>query len=269
MQPSQPSRPGEQIQRTFACLSKPLITIVFLCMSALPLSAAESAGTDPANAIRQHLLAADAARRTAADEAGAWATEKQRIEAAIAALKADTQHLSTEAKELEEELANDPFTRADEELARQREGIEALSSMLTQKVRTALQQLDKQLPRFAAADIASLQQLPDAVAALQNLEQQLLTIDESIVRGTIAGSDEEIGVRLLHVGTAALWWLSLDNERAGVATIKNGQIILQPADAVALKNITLAIAMRRHDHEASPIDLPLALPAQSVAGGQP
>lgn len=218
-----------------------------MASNAVLLLAAVAAGAaepSPAREALDQAQAAHALRVEAAREAAAWAGERQRLEALIAATVAETQRLEREV-----EAAEQTRRAAEARLAALGDGadLEILRQRLADggaALAAALSELSRRLPPGAVAPSASgggEAAFDAAVRALEAAERAAGTVAVEVVTGERAGQPE--AVKVLRVGGAAAWWLALDGRSAGVLRWGGARPELVPAtEPAVLAAIAAAIA---------------------------
>lgn len=251
--------------RTFAC---PLWALVVF--AGLP-SSVHAAEGDAANLALENLRAANVARADLAAAENDWRTERERLQALIAATRAETARLERDAAAAETrraaataELAT--LTAAvDLEAARKRLGETAA------RIRTELAALARSMPpgtiAVPAEDLDGEAAFDAAIRALDATERAATSVAVEVVSGKRAGQAE--AVKLLRIAGAAAWWVSLDGSAAGTAHQVDGVLHL---DAATTEPARLAItrALAQAEGRAQPNLLivpapPLSPPPQSAA----
>jgi hypothetical protein len=225
---------------------------------ALPLTAADA--PDASSATLEQLRAANTARAELAREESAWRLERERLQAAIAATRAELARLERDAGEAEAQR-DQARTRlaaigdtSDLETLRTRLGDSGI------KLRTALATLAASLPPGAvpvpADGLAGEAAFDAGVRALDAAERAAGTLAVEVVTGTRAGQSE--AVKLLRVAGAAAWWVSLDGTAAGTARMAEGRLQLDPAtDEPTRLDITAALAQAEGRAQPTVLVLPV------------
>lgn len=214
--------------RTIGCL---------LALSA-PLAAA-----DPLITLSR-FHAANQARSELARESAAWISERQRLEALIAATEAETARLEHQATAAEAER--------DAAVARvaamgQGSDLKALRSSLSDggaRLAVGLAELARRLPPGAVPASTSTggeAGFESAVRALESAERAASAIAVEVITGQREGRTE--AVRILRVAGSVAWWMSLDGLAAGTVRVVDGVCHLTPAaDEASRLAIALALA---------------------------
>ncbi len=245
--------------------------LVLCCLSALWLVAEE-----PSAALADRILAvvqaADQARQRLADEQAAWRAE----EARVAALLALVEH---QAETLEAQAAQDRQTAAaleDAGLSPAPAPAAAIEDLLRAETVAFAAALADRQPRLppelwplpadgALAEAEALVLWSDALRRWRELVARAEGWGLSLEDARDAAGQPR-AVQVLRAGTAALWWLAVDDAQAGVARMQDGQLRLLPAaDPAAAAAIRAAVAMLRGRREAGLLVLPFdALPLTPV-----
>lgn len=250
----------------------PLALVVVLFAWADPgrsATAAETPSTTDAAAVAlEQLRAANVARAELSREEAAWKAERERLQAAIAATRAEVARLERDA--VESETQRDTAraklaaigTTSDLDTLRARLGESGMT------LRGALKSLAASVPPGVVAppgdDLAGEALFDAAVRALEAAERAAGTLGVEVVSGTRAGQSE--AVKLLRVAGAAAWWVSLDGTAAGSARIADGRLQL---DAAPDEPTRLAITAALAQAEGRAHPTVLLLPAPAKTGGRP
>jgi chromosome segregation protein len=240
-----------------------------LLSTAVPAAAVESPPTaDAPTTAFEQLRAANVARADLAREEAAWKSERERLQAAIAATRAEVARLERDAAEAE---AQRDSARAKLAAIGSTSDLDLLRSRLGDAgvtLRSALKSLTLNTPPgtiAAPADDLSGEALFDAaVRALDAAERAAGTLGVEVVSGTRGGQSE--AVKLLRVAGAAAWWVSLDGTAAGTAQIANGKLQLTAANDEPTR-LAIINALAQAEGRAHPTVV--VLPAPARAGGQP
>lgn len=211
---------------------------------------------EPASTLADQVLMAvqraDQARQRLADEQAAWQAEAARLEALVAlidqqatALEAQAERDGSAAAELRQEAA----PPAAEPVAAIEDLLRAEAAAFAQ----ALAARQAQLP----PDLT-----PDQTRAPQTKDDALTLWADALRRwrSLVASADgwglsledardaagQPRAVHVLRAGSAALWWLAVDDAEAGMARIEDGQLrLLAPVAASDAAAIRAAVAMVR------------------------
>ncbi len=235
----------------------------------MPVFAVEApAPQDAATVVLEQLRAANNARAELAREEAAWAGERARLAAALAATRAEVTRLERDAGVAENQRDQARTTLAaigntsDLDTVRQQLGDAAVT------LRQALANLAASVPpgvvALPAGDLAGDVAFDTAVRALDAAERSAGTLGVEVVSGTRAGQTE--AVKLLRVAGAAAWWVSLDGTAAGSARMSAGKLQL---DAASDERSRLAITAALAQAEGRAHPTVLLLPAPAKTGGQP
>ncbi len=232
-----------------------------------PLAAAEvTPALDAAATALEQLRAANVARSELARESAAWVNERERLQAAIAATRAELARLERDATTAETQR-DQARTRlaaigdtSDLETVRRHMG-EAGA-----RLRTGLSIVARSVPpgtvATPAGELAGEAAFDAATRALEAAERAAGTLSVEVVTGQRAGQTE--AVKLLRVAGAIAWWVALDGKAAGTTRMVDGTLHLDPAtDEAARSTITNALAQA--EGRAQPTVLLMPTPI----GGQP
>lgn len=243
-------------------LSASLLVLLGACSAR-----ASAADTSEASAALEQLRAANQARAALASEESAWKHERDRLQAALVATRAELARLERDASAAE--TARDSArtklaaigTSSDLDAVRERlsqAGI-ALAARLADLARNLP-------PGVIAAPTAGLTgdaAFDAAVRALDAAERAAGTLTVEVVTGDRGGQAE--AVKLLRVAGAAAWWVSLDGTAAGTALVANGKLMLTAADEHGRLAIAAALAQAEGRGQPAIVLLPAPLSAQAGA----
>jgi chromosome segregation protein len=240
-----------------------------MCGVVLPAVAVEAPSTpDAATVALEQLRAANVARSELAHEESAWKTERERLQAAIAATRAEVARLERDAAEAEAQRDNARTKLAAISATSDLDTVRTRLSEAGVKLRTALKALAATVPPGAIAapaeDLAGEAAFDAAVRALRGIERSAGTLGVEVVSGTRGGQTE--AVKLLRVAGAAAWWVALDGSAAGTARVSDGKLQL---DATSNDSTRLAITAALAQAEGRAHPTVLLLPAPARTGGQP
>ncbi|HEX3132945.1 MAG TPA: hypothetical protein VHX44_05100 [Planctomycetota bacterium] len=235
----------------------------------LPAVAVEAPSTpDASTAALEQLRAANVARSELAHEESAWKTERERLQAAIAATRAEVTRLERDAAEAEAQRDSARSKLAAIGATSDLDTVRARLGEAGVKLRTALKAIAATVPPGAitapADDLAGDVAFDAAVRALDAAERSAGTLGVEVVSGTRGGQPE--AVKLLRVAGAAAWWVALDGSAAGTARIAEGKLQL---DAASNEQTRLAITAALAQAEGRAHPTVLLLPTPARAGGQP
>lgn len=243
-----------------------MIRPLFPCILAGLLFAADTPPPTP-QALMADLVAANEARAAVGREANAWDHERARIQALVDAITEERDRLTAEAERL-------ATATADLEAERRRLGdssdLDAVRADLDASataVREALQALAVQVPP-GTVDVPAAggeRAFDEAMRALDVSERAASQVVVEIVTGRRGQGD--LAVKLLRAGGAAAWWESLDGSAGGIATMRDGMLILEDGDEALRQAVHQAILISEGRAPAGPVVLPLA--PILVAGGAP
>lgn len=242
----------------------------------LPAVAAEAPSTPDASAAAlEQLRAANVARSELAREESAWKAERERLQAAIAATRAEVARLERDAmdSETQRDTARSKLaaigSTSDLDTLRTRLGEAGIT------LRSALKALAATVPPGVIAppadDLAGEALFDASVRALDAAERGAGTLGVEVVSGTRDGQSE--AVKLLRVAGAAAWWVSLDGKAAGIARVAGGELHLDAArDERTRLDITAALAQAEGRAHPTVLLLPAPTPTPTTStksGGQP
>ena len=263
--------PGHAVAPT-AYRLLPLIALLVWCgwgprIEAATADAAADAA-DPVAAALENLHAANQSRSDLAREEAAWTLERQRLQAVLDATRIETAHIEHDAAQAE----------AARDAAKAR-----LASLGSQSdldtVRTQLRQNGEQVAARLAALSATLPPgvipavtptgdegtFDAAVRALEAAERSAGVLTVDVVTGQREGKPE--AVKMLRVGGAAAWWVSLDGTAAGTVRMEHGAVTLVPVADEAPRT-AIMVALAQAEGRSPPVVDLLPAPAP-VAGGAP
>ena len=222
-------------------------SVLGLAMGGL-VSAAEP--VDSATAALEQIRTANQVRREIAREAAAWTQERQRLEALIAATKADTARSERDA--LAAENARDAARQRVAALAGSSD-LEALRARLAQagvRWNAVLAQLAATLPPGVVPQARAEDDAFDAgVKALDAAERAAGGVAVEVVTGTRDG--QPAAVKMLRIAGAAAWWVALDGSAAGTVTVKNGALELQVVPGES-ERLAIAAALAQAEGRSGP-----------------
>jgi hypothetical protein len=227
-----------------------------LLLSVTLLSAADGAPDPAANALEQ-LHAANQARSELAHDNSTWTTERQRLEAVIAATRAETTRLERDAAAAE--TARDA---ARSRLAALGNGsdLDALRSRLAEagaRMSAQLAALARTVPPGAiplATGSTGDDAFDAAVRTLDGAERNASGLAVEVITGNRDGKPE--AVKILRVAGAVAWWVSLDGSRAGSVRMVDGTTRLEPSDLADRDAILSALAQAEGRKQPSITMLP-------------
>lgn len=223
---------------------------------------------EAANSALELLRAANVARAELAREESVWRNERQRLQAAIAATRAEQARLSHDTAEIQSQTEH---TRAKLDALNAASELDVLRLRLGEasaQLNAALTALARTVPPgtvgVPAADLTGEAAFDAVIRALDASERAANTVAVEVVSGTRDSHSE--AVKLLRVAGAVAWWVSLDGSAAGNARIIDGKLQLEnAADERTRLDITLALAQA--EGRAQPTVL--FLPSPSTTGGAP
>lgn len=248
------------------------IAILAVLSVMAPAIAAEVPSTPDASAAAlEQLRAANVARAELAKVEIEWRSERDRLQAAIAATRAEVARLERDAAEAEgqRDTARTKLAAigdtSDLEVLRKRLGETGVT------LRTALTALARTVPpgtiAVPAQDVVGEAAFDAAVRALDAAERAAGTLAVEVVTGTRAGQAE--AVKLLRVAGAVAWWVSLDGTAAGIARMADGALQLDAASDDAAR-LAITAALAQAEGRAQPTLLILPAPSTSnTTGGTP
>ena len=215
--------------------------------SAADATAASLTGVPPTTpqAWMEDVRATNEARAARGRETAAWAAERERLQAIVAAAAAEGARLDHEA-----EVANAATAKAGAEIAALGDAgdLDRLRAQLDAGAadeRARLKSLGMDLPPgiLAVPDAGGDDPFGAVMHALESAEQAAGTVSVDVVPGHL-GSDE-VAVKVLRIAGACAWWVALAGDQAGtVALDGHGGLDLTPvADDSERMAIRQALAM--------------------------
>ena len=266
-----------------ACCILPSRWLAVLAGMALAsgLSAADIPTTaETANSALEHLRAANVARAELAREESVWRNERQRLQAAIAATRAEQARLSHDTAEIQSQTEH---TRAKLDALNAASQLDALHLRLSEasaQLNTALTALARTVPPgtvgIPAADLAGEAAFDAVIRALDASERAASAVAVEVVSGTRDGQSDgksdgksdghSEAVKLLRVAGAVAWWVALDGSAAGNARMIDGKLQLEIA-ADERTRLDIALALAQAEGRAQPTIV--LLPAPTATGGAP
>lgn len=258
MTPSRRSPP-----RPFLARSRRLLPSLAAGFLGGVLAAAEPAA---ATAAIEQLRAANQARAALAGEESAWKHERERLQAALAATRAELARLERDATAAE--AARDGARAklaalgAANDLDAVRERLGQAGAALAARLAELARSLPPGVIAAPPAGLAGDAAFDAAVRALDAAERAAGTLTVEVVTGDRAGQPE--AVKLLRVAGAAAWWMSLDGSAAGTARVADGKLTLTPGDDAA--RLAIATALAQAEGRSQPAIVLLPTPG---AGGTP
>lgn len=213
-----------------------------IIMSLCSVAAAADAQPPAVQVTLDHLRAANTARTALAGESATWATERQRLEALIAATEAELTRLIREVDTAEQDrdtaqarlfgLGNG----SDLDVLRQHLGEAG------QRMAQAMTDLARRLPPGAVPTPAvngGETGFDAAVRSLDAAERAAGSVAVEVVTGQRDGTPA--AVKMLRVAGAAAWWVSLDGAAAGTVAMSDGTVRLTTCDETGRLAITAAL----------------------------
>ncbi len=242
-----------------------LVSIVLtVCVHAADVPAT----AETANSALELLRAANVARAELAREESVWRSERQRLQAAIAATRAEQARLAHHTAEIQSQTEH---TRAKLDALNAASELDALRLRLGEasaQLNAALTALARTVPPgtvgVPAAGLTGEAVFDAVIRALDASERAAGVVAVEVVSGTRDSRSE--AVKLLRVAGAVAWWVSLDGSAAGNASMIDGKLQLEnAADERTRLDITLALAQA--EGRAQPTIV--LLPAPTTNGGAP
>jgi len=183
--------------------------------------------------ILHQLQSAGHARRTLLKEREEWAAEKQRLELLVSTVQQRSARYRKKTEENQKRIAE--YGKKDRELADLRDRHQAVSEVIDQMAAWLKKQLDEMDTESIPGLVAPATEKADDPAG--RLSSGVIRLTRSIERGRdsaielVSGfiGEKEITVNLVRAGGVAAWWVSLDWNKAGVARVEDGRLILEPA----------------------------------------
>jgi hypothetical protein len=235
----------------------------FIVLTAWGCAAAADPAPTPSQVMLAALAGADTARSELARDEAAWALERARLAALIAATIADTERLKREA-----EAAEGRRDHAAAKLAAAGSGtdLDAVRQVLaaggdtagTALARISAAQLPGTVP--AVAEAAGADRFDAVVRALESAERAAGTVSVEIISGVRAGS--ALAVRVLRIAGAAAWWVALDGSAAGTVVLRDGVVVLE--DAAPEDALRIGAALAQAEGRQPPSLLLLPAPASGA-----
>jgi hypothetical protein len=192
----------------------------------------------------QELQAANEARSALLQAEQDWALEKEKLEllrSTVLREAARLQSVAAEARRQEAELSEQTAGARAEQ--KRLEEIEAMVDALAERLEKALAAMAARTlpglvpPDRAAAITDPAERLSAGADRLRQAERQAQAPGMELVDGLLNG--ESRTVKLFRAGGAAAWWMSLDGAGSGTAVMKDGKLVLipaqSPADAEAIR----------------------------------
>lgn len=224
-------------------------------------SACFSADASAANLALENLRAANVARAELAAAENEWRIERERLQAVIAATRAEAARLERDSAAAEARR-----TSATDELATLKavEELEAARKRLGEtgaRIRSALAALARTMPpgtiAVPADDSSGEAAFDAAIRALDAAERAATSVAVEVVSGTRAGQAE--AVKLLRIAGAVAWWVSLDGTAAGTARQVDGALQLDSAQDEATR-LAITRALAQAEGRAQPTIVLLPAP---------
>lgn len=245
------------------------------------LNAADASPTAPtlaeaANSALEYLRAANVARAELAREESVWRSERQRLQAAIAATRAEQARLSNHAAESESQAELARTKLAALNAASELDALRLRLGKASAQLNTGLTALARTVPPgtvgVPTADLTGEAAFDAVIRALDASERAASTVAVEVVSGTRDGQSDgksdgkSEAVKLLRVAGAVAWWIALDGSAAGNARMIDGKLQLEnTGDERSRLNVALALAQA--EGRAQPTIV--LLPAPSTTGGAP
>ncbi|MCK6438944.1 MAG: DUF3450 domain-containing protein [Planctomycetes bacterium] len=211
--------------------------------------------------VLTELEAANRARSGLTREEAEWQREKQRLELLASTLENEITKLNKERKDseatleiLRREASNDPGD------ARLHERTE-LARECAQVIDDRLNTLSAETPPGTIPDPSPTQSEPIALLEsagkrLGEAERRAGQFAVEVVTGRLG--EHERAVKLLRLGGAAAWWISLDGKEAGSAAMQQGTLVLKHAkDEQEARNIREAVEIAEGLREPRFVILPV------------
>lgn len=250
-------------RRSYAA-ALPVVAGMVLSLAGAMATAAEApSAPDPAAVALEQLRAANRARADHAEAEAAWTLERQRLQALLAATRAETARLEHDAAGAE--AARDA---ARTRLAGLGAGsdLEALRARLAEageRLRASLLAVAAATPPGVVPALGGTTDFEAGVAALEAAERAAGLIAVEVVSGRRDGRPE--AVKMLRAAGAAAWWVSLDGTAAGTVGMDgSGMMLTATTDEAGRAAIMAALAQA--EGRAQPAVALLPAPA---AGGRP
>ncbi len=231
---------------------------------------------ETANSALELLRAANVARAELAREESVWRGERQRLQAAIAATRAEQARLAHDTAEIQSQTEHTRTKLDTLNAANELDALRLRLSKASAQINTALTALARTVPPgtvgIPAANLTGEAAFDAAIRALDASERAASAVAVEVVSGTRDGRSDghsdghSEAVKLLRVAGAVAWWVALDGSAAGNARMIDGKLQLEiAADERTRLDITLALAQA--EGRAQPTIV--LLPAPSTTGGAP
>ena len=258
------------IRCSIACRVLLLLTSIavlgLLSLASLTVAVEIPSAADTSTVTLEHLRAANVARAELAREESVWRSERQRLQAAIAATRAEQARLSNHTAETESQaehartklVALNAASELDALRLRLGEASSQLNAGLTALARTA----PPGTVGVTAADLTGEAAFDAVIRALDASERAASTVAVEVVSGTRDGRSE--AVKLLRIAGAVAWWVALDGSAAGNARMIDGKLQLE-ISADERSRLDIALALAQAEGRAQPTIV--LLPAPSINKG--
>lgn len=201
-----------------------------------------------AEQVMEELRAAGAARAQLLRERQGGTLERKELELLKDTVRREAERqkaIAAEARKVEARLRKRLAKRKAQQ--RRLESVEAAVDAVCERLEKALAALAKRslpglIPPDRAAGITEPgRRLAAGVERLDEARRRTKRAGVEVVGGDLGG--RTTAVKLLRVGGAAAWWLSLDGTQAGTATLRGGRLVLRAAtDAQDVSAIRKAFA---------------------------
>lgn len=212
----------------------------------------------PVANVLEALRSANQARSELARESAAWATERQRLQALIAATNAETVRLERAATLSETARDSAQARLAALGSASVLEAVRAELAGAGSRAKQALEALAARLPPGVMPRWADDESFEAAVRVLEAAEQAAGRIAIEVVTGELG--TQRLAVKVLRVAGAAAWWMTLDGSQAGIVTITDGAVILTLVDESGRAAISAALGQIEGRQTPSVVLLPVGKP---------
>jgi DNA repair exonuclease SbcCD ATPase subunit len=257
----------------FRLRSKRWLPFLVSISLAVGVSAADaSPAAETANSALEHLRAANVARAELAREESVWRSERQRLQAAIAATRAEQARLSRDAAEIESQTEHTRAKLAALNAASELDALRLRLGEASAQLNTALNALARTVPPgtigIPAAGLTGEAAFDAVIRALDASERAASAVAVEVVSGTRDGQSDgkSEAVKLLRVAGAVAWWVALDGSAAGNARMIDGKLQLENT-ADERTRLDIALALAQAEGRAQPTIV--LLPAPNTTGGAP
>lgn len=226
--------------------------VLISCLALVPAVEIPS----PAGTLLSDLAAANRARAELASTEAAWHAERIRLQALIAAARAQSEQLARESSAVEGERDACRAELARLDSTSELTAVRTLLREAGERVAARMADLAARLAPGAITAVADPSE-PFAAAAIavDQAERAASQVTTAVVVGEVDGARTALTV--LRVAGAAAWWVSLDGTTAGTVMVEAGGTRFALASEDQQRAIRAALAMVEGRKPSEPIVLPL------------